>query len=74
MNQAHTDINKLSPLFDIDAIRRDFPVLHQQVHGHPLAYIDHAASSHKPVHVIDAVADYYRQDNANVHRGVHRLS
>jgi cysteine desulfurase/selenocysteine lyase len=74
MNQAHTDINKLSPLFDIDAIRRDFPVLHQQVNGHPLAYLDNAASSQKPVQVIDAVADYYRQDNANVHRGVHRLS
>lgn len=61
-------------LLDLTAIRNDFPILHQQVNGHPLVYLDNAASSQKPNQVIDAVANYYRQDNANVHRGVHRLS
>lgn len=60
--------------FDIAAIRRDFPILNQQVNGHPLVYLDNAASSQKPVQVIEAVDQYYRLDNANVHRGVHRLS
>jgi cysteine desulfurase/selenocysteine lyase len=60
--------------FDIAAIRRDFPVLNQQVNGHPLAYLDNAASSQKPVQVIEAVDAYYRHDNANIHRGVHKLS
>lgn len=66
----------LPPLsdFDIAAVRRDFPALDQEVNGHPLAYLDNAASSQKPVQVIEAVSDYYRFDNANVHRGVHRLS
>lgn len=59
---------------DIAAIRRDFPILDQKVNGHTLAYLDNAASSQKPIQVIDAVSNYYRLDNANVHRGVHRLS
>lgn len=59
---------------DLTAIRNDFPILHQEVHGQPLVYLDNAASSQKPNLVIDAISDYYRQDNANVHRGVHRLS
>ena len=61
-------------VFDIQAVRKDFPILDQQVYGRPLVYLDNAASSQKPVQVINAVSDYYRQDNANVHRGVHRLS
>jgi len=61
-------------MLDLAAIRQDFPILHQQINGHPLVYLDNAASSQKPNQVIDAVANYYRQDNANVHRGVHRLS
>lgn len=60
--------------FDINAVRRDFPILNQEIKGQPLAYLDNAASSQKPVQVIEAVNDYYRLDNANVHRGVHRLS
>jgi cysteine desulfurase/selenocysteine lyase len=60
--------------FDINAIRADFPVLDQEIYGKPLVYLDNAASSQKPLQVIDAVANYYRQDNANIHRGVHRLS
>jgi cysteine desulfurase/selenocysteine lyase len=59
---------------DIQAIRQDFPTLVQEIYGFPLAYLDNAATSQKPVQVIDAVADYYRKDNANVHRGVHQLS
>jgi cysteine desulfurase/selenocysteine lyase len=59
---------------DVNAVRDDFPVLHQQVHGYPLAYLDNAATTQKPRCVIDAVRRYYEQDNANVHRGVHFLS
>jgi cysteine desulfurase/selenocysteine lyase len=60
--------------FDVEAVRRDFPVLHQEIHDKPLAYLDNAASSQHPVQVIEAVAEYYRRDHANVHRGVHQLS
>ncbi len=59
---------------DVAAIRRDFPVLQQQVHGKPLAYLDNAATTQKPEAVIEAIAGFYRHDNANVHRGVHLLS
>ena len=54
--------------------RKDFPVLDQEVHGHPLVYLDNAASAHQPKAVIDAVAAYHSEDHANVHRGVHTLS
>ncbi|MDH3895698.1 MAG: aminotransferase class V-fold PLP-dependent enzyme, partial [Chromatiales bacterium] len=57
--------------FDVEAIRRDFPVLHQDINGHPLAYLDNAASSQRPQSVIDAVRYYEEHDHANVHRGVH---
>ncbi len=60
--------------FDVQAVRRDFPVLHQTIHGHPLAYLDNAASSQRPQSVIDAVRHYEEHDHANVHRGVHTLS
>jgi cysteine desulfurase / selenocysteine lyase len=64
------------PLTDaeVERIRADFPVLHQSVHGHPLAFLDNAASSQHPRSVIEAEAEYYRHDHANVHRGVHTLS
>jgi len=55
-------------------LRSDFPVLHQQVHGKPLVYLDNAATSHKPRTVIEAIARYYERDNSNVHRGLHALS
>ncbi|WP_010492179.1 cysteine desulfurase [Paenibacillus elgii] len=54
-------------------IRSQFPILHQDVNGHPLVYLDSAATSQKPVSVIEAVKRYYEFDNANVHRGVHTL-
>lgn len=56
-----------------ERIREQFPILHQQVNGHPLVYLDSAASSQKPKAVIDALMHYYEWDNANVHRGVHTL-
>ncbi len=59
---------------DVLAIRRDFPVLAQRVHGKPLCYLDNAASSQRPQCVIDAISDYYETSHANVHRGVHALS
>ena len=60
--------------FDVERVRRDFPILHQQVYGKPLVYLDNAATTQKPQVVIDAIASYYSGYNANVHRGVHLLS
>ncbi len=60
--------------FDIEVLRRDFPLLDQQIHGRPLVYLDNAATTQKPRAVIDAISRYYEHDNANVHRGVHTLS
>ena len=59
---------------DWTALRDDFPILRETVNGHPLVYLDNAASSQKPHQVIDAVRRYYEHDNANVHRGIHELS
>ncbi|HEX9820132.1 MAG TPA: cysteine desulfurase [Methylomirabilota bacterium] len=61
-------------VWDVERIRKDFPILHQQVHGKPLVYLDSAATSQKPQAVIDALVAYYSVDNSNVHRGVHVLS
>lgn len=61
--------------FDVERIRRDFPILQQVVHGaRPLVYLDSAATSQKPRAVIDALANYYLHDNANVHRGIYQLA
>jgi cysteine desulfurase/selenocysteine lyase len=60
--------------FDLLAIRRDFPALHQKVHGKQLVYLDNAATTQKPKAVIDALVQFYRLDCSNVHRGVHALS
>ena len=59
---------------DWASLRKDFPILDQQVHGKPLIYFDNAATSQKPRVVIDALVHYYEHDNANVHRGIHELS
>jgi len=60
--------------FDLLEIRREFPALHQKVHGKPLVYLDNAATTQKPKAVIDAVTQFYRSDCSNVHRAVHTLS
>jgi cysteine desulfurase / selenocysteine lyase len=59
---------------DIQKIREEFPILHQQVNGKPLVYFDNAATNQKPQRVIDALVHYYQHDNANIHRGVHTLA
>ena len=61
-------------MLDIQSIRADFPILSQKVNGKPLVYFDNAATSQKPKVVIDAIASYYEEINANIHRGVHKLS
>ena len=61
-------------LLEVNAIRRDFPALHQRVHGHPLIWFDNAATTQKPRHVIEATARFYRQDNSNIHRAAHALA
>ena len=63
-----------SKKMDIEHIRADFPALHQNVNGKPLVYLDNGATTHKPNAVIDAIANYYRTTNSNVHRGAHTLS
>ncbi len=61
-------------MLDIQKIRADFPILSQKVNGKPLVYFDNAATSQKPIQVIEAEANYYKEINANIHRGVHTLS
>ncbi|MEN9655429.1 MAG: hypothetical protein RL311_337 [Bacteroidota bacterium] len=61
-------------MFDIQKIRADFPILSRQVNGKPLVYFDNGATTQKPQVVIDAIATYYQEINANIHRGVHTLS
>jgi cysteine desulfurase/selenocysteine lyase len=72
--RGHGQTHAVAAGLDVERIRRDFPALHQQVHGHPLVYLDNAATSQKPRAVIDALCAYYEAGNANVHRGVHYLS
>lgn len=60
--------------FDVERVRQDFPILHQQVNGHDLVYLDNAATTQKPRSVIDAITAYYCEDNSNVHRGAHTLA
>lgn len=65
---------ELELMFDVQKIRKDFPILNRKVNGKPLIYFDNAATSQTPQHVIDAIVDYYSNYNANIHRGVHSLS
>ena len=60
--------------FDVSRIRKDFPILAQQVHGKPLVYLDNAATSQKPQSVLDTLNRYYTTENSNIHRGIHYLS
>jgi cysteine desulfurase / selenocysteine lyase len=63
-----------SQKLDIEKVRKDFPILHTMVYGHPLVYLDNAATTQKPWAVLKAIENYYTTTNANVHRGVHYLS
>ena len=67
-------VTKSAAVFDVDKVRADFPTLQRQVHGNTLVYLDNAATSHKPVQVIETLDRYYREYNSNIHRGVHTLS
>ncbi|MEM6763774.1 MAG: cysteine desulfurase [Bacteroidota bacterium] len=60
--------------FNVEEVRKDFPALHQEVYGKPLVYFDNAATSQKPIQVIERLENYYKHHNSNVHRGVHFLS
>jgi cysteine desulfurase/selenocysteine lyase len=74
MTGRPTSVETAPRALDIQRIREDFPILQQTVHGRPLVYLDNAATTQKPRDVIEALRLYYETDNANVHRGVHRLS
>jgi cysteine desulfurase/selenocysteine lyase len=73
MSGSVIEMKKQAPL-DVQAIREDFPILDQEVNGHRLVYLDNAASSQKPLAVIEALDRYYKYSHANVHRGIHELS
>ena len=61
-------------MFNVNDLRKDFPILSRKVNGKSLVYFDNAATSQTPQHVIDVIVDYYSNYNANIHRGVHTLS
>ena len=67
-------MNAVATPLDVAALRSQFPILSTEVNGHPLVYLDSAATTQKPNVVIDAISDYYRFDNANVHRSAHMLA
>src|SRR5512143_278949 len=58
---------------DVEAVRADFPILGRKIHGHPLAYLDNAASTQRPRQVVEAMDRYYLEYNANIHRAIHTL-
>ncbi len=62
------------PVFDVDSVRRQFPILATEMNGKPLVFLDNAATTQKPRQVIDAISTYYERDNSNIHRGVYELS
>ncbi len=74
MTELHEKSVSVPTGFDVEQTRADFPILHQEVNGQPLVYLDNAATTQKPRAVIDAIVRYYEQDNSNVHRGAHTLS
>ena len=61
-------------MFDVNQIRKDFPILREQVYGKPLVYLDNGATTQKPRRVVEVMNEYYLRYNSNVHRGVHYLS
>ncbi len=74
ISRAGENLVPSSRPFDVAAIRQDFPILHQQIHGKPLIWMDNAATTQKPQSVIDAVSQFYARDNSNIHRGAHTLA
>ena len=78
MNHPASNFQVTDPVskvhFDVEQVRKDFPILGRSVNGSPLTYLDSGASSQKPKQVIDRVSDYYTREHANIHRGVHHLS
>ena len=68
------DVKSKFRKFDVNDIRKDFPILERKVNGKPLVYFDNAATTQKPNVVIDSMTHYYRYENANIHRGLHFLS
>ena len=69
-----SNITALENHIDIDNIRKQFPILHQEINGKPLVYLDNAATTQKPQIVIDSLVEYYQKYNANIHRGIHTLA
>src|SRR5262245_56509831 len=67
-------ISAANAAFDVETVRRDFPILHTRSHGKPLVYLDNGATTQKPRAVINAIVHYYETQNANIHRGVYGLS
>src|SRR5438552_7818867 len=74
MSLASSVLVPRSSIYDVARIREDFPILSRSVRGHPLVYLDNAATTQKPQAVIDRLVRYYAEENSNVHRGVHYLS
>ena len=72
-SEVQTQTSEKKPV-DWESLRNDFPILDQKVNGHPLVYLDNAATSQKPRAVVDVLCRYYQSDNSNVHRGIHELS
>ena len=68
------DLNLPRQQFDIGSVRRDFPILHEQVNGHPLIWLDNAATTQKPQSVIDRISYFYEHENSNIHRAAHELA
>jgi len=74
MITINTDLIIADGTLNIERIREDFPILHQEVNGKPLVYFDNAATTQKPIQVVEALTAYYLNDNANIHRGIHTLA
>ena len=73
-NQAQSGLASPIPSFDVESARRDFPALQQQMNGHPLVFLDNAATTQKPQSVIDAASHFYSKDNTNIHRAAYELA
>jgi cysteine desulfurase/selenocysteine lyase len=71
---SSTGHGSVLPAFNIEAVRRDFPALHQKMNGKPLIWLDNAATTHKPQSVIDATSNFYSRDNSNIHRAAYELA